>query len=292
MPPRRPAAALAAAGSAVLAAHVRSAVRPISDSAGHGRRRRADQLLRCNTGCVYSPGTVDPGDSSVSGFALDSVRLYINGGVTDQIKLTFNTEYTGSGPGENKVEVMDAIGRFEFSDQFNIWAGRFLPPSDRANLYGPYYANDWAPYADGVADYYPNVAVGRDNGVAYWGDFGMVKVQVGAVRRRVARQQHRGDGPEQDAVCRPRDVGFLGQGEGLLLQRHLLRRQGHPGAGVAAQTQDSKTTFSLDGLMEKKLAGLGAVGVEAEYSKDNGLNRSTRPRATAGMCWRATCSRR
>jgi hypothetical protein len=61
---------------------------------------------------------------------------------------------------------------------FNIWAGRFLPPSDRANLYGPYYANDWAPYADGVADYYPNVAVGRDNGLAYWGDFGILKVQA------------------------------------------------------------------------------------------------------------------
>ena len=45
--------------------------------------------------------------------------------------------------------------------------------------------------------------------------------------------------------------------------------------GVAAQTQDSKTTFTLDGLMEKKLPNLGAVTVESEYMKDNGLNSTT-----------------
>ena len=51
---------------------------------------------------------------------------------------------------------MDAIGRFEHNNHFNIWAGRFLPPSDRATFYGPYYANDWAPYADGLAGFYPD----------------------------------------------------------------------------------------------------------------------------------------
>jgi len=42
--------------------------------------------------------------------------------------------------------------------------------------------------------------------------------------------------------------------------------------GLAGQTQDSKSTFTIDGLMEKKLSGLGAVTVEAEYNKDDGLN--------------------
>ena len=67
--------------------------------------------------------------------------------------------------------MLDAIARFEFSDEFNIWAGRFLPPSDRANLHGPYYANEWSVYIDGVQDGYASVAVGRDDGVAYWGQF-------------------------------------------------------------------------------------------------------------------------
>ena len=26
---------------------------------------------------------------------------------------------------------------------FNVWFGRFLPPSDRAKLYGPFYSNEW-----------------------------------------------------------------------------------------------------------------------------------------------------
>lgn len=46
------------------------------------------------------------------------------------------------------------MGRFEISPKFN-WAGRFLPPSDRANLYGPFYANNWAVYTDGIQDGYP-----------------------------------------------------------------------------------------------------------------------------------------
>ena len=47
---------------------------------------------------------------------------------------------------------------------FNVWSGRFLPPSDRANLYGPYYAHHWAVYTDGIQDGYPFIFQGRDNG--------------------------------------------------------------------------------------------------------------------------------
>ena len=72
------------------------------------------------------------------------------------------------------------MARFEISPKFNIWAGRFLPPSDRANLYGPYYSHHWAVYSDGIQNGHPFVFQGRDNGVAYWGDFGKVKVSAGA----------------------------------------------------------------------------------------------------------------
>src|SRR6202000_739016 len=120
----------------------------------------------------FSADKPDGGKES-DDFDLDSVRLYVNGSVTNDIKFTFNTEYTGDtgGPHDNKLQVLDAIARFEFSDEFNIWAGRFLPPSDRAHLHGPYYANEWSSYIDGVQDGYANVAVGRDDGVAYWGQF-------------------------------------------------------------------------------------------------------------------------
>ena len=74
---------------------------------------------------------------------------------------------------------MDAAAQFEFSPKFNIWAGRFLPPSDRANMYGPYYAHHWAVFTDGVQDGYPGIFQGRANGAMYWGQFGKVKVSGG-----------------------------------------------------------------------------------------------------------------
>ena len=81
------------------------------------------------------------GGTSTDEFNLDSVRLYVNGSVTDNIKVMFNTDYDSA---TNKIGVLDAVGRFDMSPKFNIWFGRFLPPSDRANLYGPFYAHDWA----------------------------------------------------------------------------------------------------------------------------------------------------
>jgi len=225
----------------------------------------------CEKGCINSPGTVPSGDSSVDGFALDSIRLYVNGAVTNQIKFTFDTEYTGSGT--NTVGVLDAIGRFEFSDKFNIWAGRFLPPSDRANLYGPYYANNWAPYADGVADFYPDVATGRDNGVAYWGQFSILKLQVGAF-----------DGESLNSAVADKSkvltaarltLDFWDPEPGYYLNGTYYGDKDILSLGLVAQNQDSKTVWNVDGLMEKKLPNLGVVSVEGEYMKDNGLTAAT-----------------
>ncbi|HWJ36193.1 MAG TPA: hypothetical protein VNR70_13045 [Steroidobacteraceae bacterium] len=238
-------------------------------------------FYNCDKACIYSPGTIPAGDSSVSGFALDSVRLYINGSVTDQIKIMFNTEYTGSGAGENKVGVLDAVGRFEFSDHVNIWAGRFLPPSDRANLYGPYYANDWAPFADGVADFYPSVATGRDNGVAYWGQFGILKLSAGVF-----------DGGSLNSAVTDKSkllyaaraqLDFWDKEGGYYLNGTYYGEKDLLALGLAAQSQDSKTTVSLDGLMEKKLPNAGVVTVEAEYMHDNGLSGLTTSKGWYGL---------
>ena len=67
----------------------------------------------------------------------------------------FNTEYNGA---TNDIGVIDAVAQISTSPKFNIWMGRFLPPSDRANLYGPYYSNHWAVYTDGIQDGYPFVS--------------------------------------------------------------------------------------------------------------------------------------
>src|SRR5262245_4188884 len=110
-------------------------------------------------------------------FLLNSARIYLNGTAAEKIKFMFNTEYDGV---TNKVGVLDGVARLEFSPKFNIWAGRLLPPSERGNLDGPYYAHHWATCSDGIQAGYPFVAAGRDNGAVYWGDFGKVKVSGGA----------------------------------------------------------------------------------------------------------------
>jgi hypothetical protein len=217
----------------------------------------------CDEACIYSPGNAAGG--SVSGFALNSARLYINGSVTEDIKMTFNTEYTSA----NNLQVMDAFGSFHFSDAFNIWAGRFLPPSDRANLYGPYYANDWTPYADGVADFYPNLAVGRDNGVAYWGDYGIAKLQVGLFDG--ASLNSAVSDPKKLLAAGRLTLDFWDKETGYFFNGTYYGDKNLLALGIAAQTLDSKTTWSVDGLMEKNLGAAGAVSVELEYNKDNGL---------------------
>ena len=107
---------------------------------------------------------------------MNSARLYINGSAHKNIKFMFNTEYNGS---TNAIGVLDAVAQISTSSAFNLWVGRFLPPSDRANLYGPYYSNHWGVYTDGIQDGYPFVTVGRSDGVMYWGQFGKVKLSGG-----------------------------------------------------------------------------------------------------------------
>lgn len=109
-----------------------------------------------------------------SNFDLNSARLYVNGEVTKWVGVEFNTEIDS----DDDIHILDAVVKLQFSEYFNIWMGRFLPPSDRANLSGPYYANIWNfPYVQG----YPAIFAGRDNGVAVWGQFGggKFKYQLG-----------------------------------------------------------------------------------------------------------------
>ncbi len=200
---------------------------------------------------------------STDQFQLNSVRLYVSGNVTDTIKLMFNTEYDQS---TNKVGVLDAVARFEFSPEVNFWAGRFLPPSDRANLYGPYYAHEWAVYTDGVQDGYPFVFQGRDNGVVYWGTFAKkVKVSAGAFDGRTA------DGNPKVIGAARVQVDFWDPEDGYYLNGTYYGDKNILALGGATQFQDGHTASTIDFLLEKKLPNGGAFSIESEYSNYNRL---------------------
>jgi hypothetical protein len=195
-------------------------------------------------------------------FNLDSIRLYISGHVMDHVSFMFNTEYQGSPPaGTNAVQVIDAAAQFSWGDSVNIWAGRFLPPSDRANLYGPYYANQWAVYRDGVQDGFPSTAVGRDNGVMYWGDFGIFKLAAGLF-----------DVPStvgtSNVVSTARVMVDLWDKEkGYYLNGTYYGEKDLLAIGIDGQSEDGNKAYSADFLLEKKLPNAGVVNVESEYAK-------------------------
>ena len=198
--------------------------------------------------------------SDVSDFALNSARIYISGKVTDTISLMFNTEYDGSG-----IEPIDAVAQFAFSDQLNIWAGRFLAPSDRANMYGPYYASNWGVFVDGVQDGYPFVTQGRSDGVMYWGQFGKTKVSVGAFDNATPNTTN-------DLVYAGRmQFDFWDPEGGYYLNGSYYGAKDLLALGLAAQTSDGDSAYTADLLFEKKLSGGGVVTLEAEYAKYDGL---------------------
>jgi hypothetical protein len=202
----------------------------------------------------------EPEDSEGSdSFLLNSARLYVNGSATKTIKFMFNTEYNGA---SNDVEILDAVARFEFSDKFNFWAGRFLPPSDRANLYGPYYSHHWAVYTDGVQDGYPFIFQGRDNGMMYWGQFDKVKVSGGVFDGLSAT------GNDTVLVAGRVQVDFWDPEPGYYLNGTFYGDKNILALGFAGQVQgEDRNAYNVDFLLERKVGMGGAASVEAEWAR-------------------------
>jgi hypothetical protein len=219
------------------------------------------------------------GTSDSNDFAIENIRLYLGGSYGKVIKATFNTERTG-GPaatGGDNVRVMDAIAQFEFDPVFNFWMGRMLPPSDRANLYGPFYGLPWS--YPGVASNYPNLAVGRDNGAMIWGKplDGKLVYSIGAFEghNKAATLSGASDkllyaGRLAFNIWDPEPApahytgGWYGGSKDILtVAVSGFSQQG--GVGTLAAPGDLKV-WSADFLFEKKF-GIGVPTFEAAYYK-------------------------
>lgn len=214
------------------------------------------------------------GTDRSNNFELDSVRLYLNGKVTKDIGLVFNTERQADGT----VHVLDGIAQFAFSDLVNVWMGRFLPPSDRSNLSGPYYLATWD---FPLVQNYPSIFAGRDDGLAVWGQVrgGKFKYQVGAFQGRnglgtsnqsdsllyAARLTFNLWDPEPGYY---NDSTYFGAKE--ILAFGLTGQSQSDGVGTALNPGDFGA-WSIDALMEKKL-GKDVLSMEgAFYRYDAGV---------------------
>lgn len=209
-------------------------------------------------------------------FNLDSVRLFVSGSLTDTIKATFNTERDSDG----NLKLLDGYARFEFSDEFNIWVGRMLPPSDRANLDGPYYINAWS--YPGVVSQYPAKFAGRDDGATVWGKLADKRLTyaLGAFKghNRIAGASNEGDKllytgrlaynflDVEDNPAYYTSSTYYGAADVLTLA--IAGAYQPDGVGTALNPGDY-TAVSIDALFEKKLGSAGAVTLEgAWYSYD------------------------
>jgi hypothetical protein len=215
------------------------------------------------------------GRSRSADFNLDSVRLYINGSLTSSIKATFNTERDGDG----HVRLLDGFARFEPMDEINVWAGRLLPPSDRANLDGPYYLNAWS--YPGVVSQYPAKFAGRDDGVTVWGKL-LGKKLVYAVggfagHNRFTGASNAGDnilyaGRITYNVFDPEDdPGYFTSstyyGSANILAIGVAGMYQKKGVGTATSPGDYKS-WNVDLLFEKPLGDdVGVITLEGAYYK-------------------------
>jgi len=201
--------------------------------------------------------------STTDQFEVDHARIYISGPVTNNISFTFNTDYDSV---TNKVGIMDAIAQFAYSPEFNIWAGRFLPPGDRSNLYGPFYSNNWRVYTDGIQDGYPGVFQGRDDGMAYWGQFAKkISFSAGAFDGGTADGNH-------DVIGAARvQIDFWDPETGYYQNGTYYGEKNVLALGGASQVQDGHTASTVDFLMERKVLTGGAFTIESEFSDYNRL---------------------
>jgi hypothetical protein len=185
---------------------------------------------------------------------IESARLYVNGSMLGFIGFELNTELDA----DDDFHLLDAVAKIEPHDLFNIWAGRFLPPSDRSNLDGPYYLNVWDfPFVQN----FPAKFAGRDDGVAYWGQLGkgMFKWQGG-----VFEGTNGGPNQTDDPLFAGRLVlnildpepGYYNSstyyGDKDILAVGVTGMYQEDAVGTAADARNFKG-FNLDVLFEKKL---------------------------------------
>lgn len=231
------------------------------------------------TGFETTESGAPNGTSRSQNFGLESARIYLSGSLNKYIKGMFNTEKSIGGQG---FQAIDANVQFEIMPELTIWAGRFISPSDRANLAGPYYSLGGGYWSSIASRYGFNGGyIGRDDGVAAVGQVfdGKLSYSVGAFEGNTAFQI----APVKQGVKSGSDKlmyagrlqydfwdaepGYYGTGNYLgakdILAIGLAGRTQTGGSYSTTQVGDYNS-YSVDFLLEKKLT-TGAVSLEAAY---------------------------
>jgi hypothetical protein len=263
------------------------AMSPLAALAGATIPFGTDKSVTVGFGMRSSYASVEDGaangNSRSNDFNLDSARLFFSASLNKNIQGMFNTEWDGE-----QIRVLDAAGQFAIAPELNIWAGRLLPPSDRANMAGPYYSLGGGYWAGVASRYGYNGGIfrGRDDGVTAWGNLlgGKLGYSIGVFEGTTfgigSLTQHQA----RDAGIKSSDnlmvsgrlqydfwdpePGYYGTGNYLgskdILAIGVAGRRQKEGVLTLAGTGDY-SSYNVDFLLEKKVTGSGAYSLEAAY---------------------------
>ena len=226
------------------------------------------------------------GTSDSAGVSFDNIRLYTAAKVHKNVSLEFNIERSDGDRNtatdgaanlntQNRIQVLDAVAKFSIKG-FDLWAGRFLPPSDRSNLDGPFYLNN---YDFPIVQAYPAIFAGRGNGVAIMKEYagGKFKWSYGLFEGRTNTTNGDTNPDPADNLLHAARVtynfwdpepGFYTTssyyGAKDVLAVAFVYQHEPDGAGTATTVGDF-TGWNVDVLMEKKLQNGGVVNLEGAY---------------------------
>jgi hypothetical protein len=178
-----------------------------------------------------------------------------------------------------EARAMDVIAQLDFMDEFHVWAGRMLTPSDRTNFSGPWFIAPWE--YPGVYNV-PNTVdgsffayvgprgteeIGREVGTVVWGDIGKGKFKYYLGMLDVD------DAPANTPLYTARlGYAIIGSEPGFYGSSTYYGAQDILAVGAAVQYQDrlgtggdSVTEFNADVLAEFNIGTAGTVGVEGAY---------------------------
>ncbi len=202
---------------------------------------------------------------------LDNISFKTTASLNKNIKAFISTDRDAA---EN-LKLKDVYARFDIAPEFNVMTGRMLPPSDRANLAGTYYALGWS--FPRVVSKYPSVAFGRDDGVVAWGKLLDKKLVYSAGffqgRNRSATASNQNGNmlfSGRLAVnlwdAEPAPLYFAGStyfGSADVFTVGFAGLSQKDGVGSLA-TKDNYLAWNIDALIEKKLSG-GVLTLDGAY---------------------------
>lgn len=235
---------------------------------------------------------------------LSSARLYFGASLNPYLKANLHTEWDSVA---ERVKVLDLFARLELMPEFNIWAGRLVSPSDRANMVGAYdtVGGGYWPCVSSRYGCNGGIYLARDDGAVVWGNVaaGRLGYSIGAFEGRTfgvgslnqSEARQAGISIANSLMVSGRlqydfwdlETGYFSSADHLgkadILAVGIAFRHQKDGVVTLAKKGDY-AGYNLDFQLEKRIAGSGAFGLEAAYYDydTDGVVRSEQGQAYSG----------